>query len=355
MSTDTFMDLLQEELSAEADPRFAAEMDEWVAAGFPRRQPRRRAGWLDRAARAVRTPVGMATASMAVAGLVIALLVIGDSTQQTTSGRDFGTSAAGDATTSEQLAPSPPPSLPEPAPREAAPSAGAAAPSEPNRRVERQSEITLAAPGDEFQSVGDKILRITDSHNGFVLRSSVSTGDNPSGDFQLRVPGDELQGTLKDLSALGDVKARNDMGQDVTAQYVSATDSLAAARADRRGLLRRLAAANDDAHAQRLRDRLDANAQEIARYRAQVRDLQQRTNYASVSVTLVEKKGGDHKGGAAGGGTDAALDDSLGLLVGSFNWLLRALGVLIPAAILGGGAWWLGRTLLRRRREAVLF
>lgn len=352
MSTDTFMELLQEELSAEPDPRFAAEMDEWVAAGFPRRQPRRTAAWLDRAARAARTPIGIAAASMAVAGLVVALLVVGDSTQQTTGGGGADVAAttvpSDDAAESDALA--------EPAPeqRSLAPSPPAAgvAPGEPNRKIERSSQMTLAAPAEDFQTVSDRILRITDSHDGFVLRSNVSTGENPSGDFQLRVPGDQLQATLRDLAALGDVKARNDMGQDVTREYVSVTDRLAAVRAERRALLRRLAAADDDPRIQRLRDRLDANATELASLRGQIRDLRERTTFASITVTLVEKKGG---AGPASNGTDDALDDSLGLLIGSFNWLLRALGVLIPVAIVGGAAWWAGRTFRRRRREAVLF
>jgi hypothetical protein len=294
----------------------------------------------------------MAAASTAVAGIVIALLVVGDSAQQTTSPSQ---SAAGDATTPATTA-APSPQLNESDQSLAPPAAGGAAPEEPNRKIERSSQMTLAAPADDFQSVGDRILRITDSHDGFVLRSNVSTGDNPSGDFQLRVPGDQLQATLRDLAALGDVRARNDMGQDVTREYVSVTDQLAAARAERRALLRRLASADDDARMQRLRDRLDANARELASLRGQVRDLRERTNYASVTVTLVEKKGGEGDGGAgAGSGTDDALDDSLGLLVGSFNWLLRALGVLIPAAIVGGAAWWAARTFRRRRREAVLF
>jgi len=353
MSTDTFMDLLQEELSAEPDPRFAAEMDEWVAAGFPRRQPPRRAAWLERAMRAVRTPVGMGVATTAVAGLVVALLVIGDSAQQTTG--DSG----GAASTVERDAAADMPNSAADQSLEQAPSPAAGrgrlAPSEDTRKIERQSQITLAAPADDFQSTADRILKITDSHNGFVLRSNVSTGDQPSGDFQLRIPGDELQAALRDLAALGDVKARSDTGQDVTKDYVSVTDRLAAARAERRSLLRRLSTATDDARIQRLRDRLDANGQELATLRRQIADLRERVNYASVSVTLVEKKGGDDKGGAAGSGTDDALDDSLGLLVGSFNWLLRALGVLIPTAILGGAAWWGARTLRRRRREAVLF
>jgi hypothetical protein len=351
MSTDTFMELLQEEVTPEPDARFAAEMDEWVAAGFPRRQPRRSATWLDRATRAVRSPLGVATASTAVAGIVIALLVVGDSAQRGSSDpvspalTQAAPEAAGDA--AEPIAP---------LERQSAPPAAGVAPGEENRKIERSSQMTLAAPADDFQSVGDRILRITDTHDGFVLRSNVSTGGNPSGDFQLRVPGDQLQATLRDLAALGEVKARNDMGQDVTREYVSVADQLATARAERRALLRRLAAAGDDARIQRLRDRLDINARELASLRGQVRDLRERTNFASINVTLVEKKGGEGDGGAAAGsGTDDALDDSLGLLVGSFNWLLRALGVLIPAAILSGAAWWAARTFRRRRREAVLF
>ena len=356
MSTDTFMDLLQEELSAEPDPRFAAEMDEWAAAGFPRRDATRphgrRSAWLDRATRTVRSPLGAAGAAAAAAGLVVAVLIVGDATQTSTSGRDGDVAAtvpAPSAAESESLA--------EPAPdqRSVAPSppaAGGVAPGERNRRIERSSQMTLAAPADDFQSVGDRILRITDAHSGFVLRSNVSTGDHPSGDFQLRVPGNQLQPTLRDVAALGDVRARNDMGQDVTRAYVSVSDRLAAARAERRALLRRLAAATDDDRIQRLRDRLDANASELASLRGQVRDLRERTNYASISVTLAEKRGG---AGAGSSGTDDALDDSLGLLVGSFNWLLRALGVLIPGGLLGGAAWWAARTFRRRRREAVLF
>src|SRR4051794_30333408 len=226
---DTFSELLREELTPEPDPRFAAEMDEWVASGFPRRpSPQRRGTWLGRATLAVRTPLGLATASTAVAGLLIAALLIGESAQQSTtrtpqsepgSAPNAVGTGAGDAAQ---------PALPFE--RQAVPpAAGSIAPAERNRRIERSSQMTLAAPADDFQPVGDRILRITDSHDGFVLRSNVSTGDHPSGDFQLRVPGGELQPTLRDLAALGDVKARSDTGQDVTREYVSVADQLAAA------------------------------------------------------------------------------------------------------------------------------
>ena len=350
---DTFTELLREELTPEPDPHFAREMDEWAAAGFPRRTthapaPRPAAGWLDRVARGLRSPLGMAGAGTAVAAIAIAAVLIGDSVEQGT--RDSRPDAesrvpalteesASDDAASRALAPAP---------------GGGIAPGEPERKIERTAQLTLAAPGDDFQSVADRVLRVTDSHDGFVLRSQVTTGDNPTGDFQLRIPADRLQAALRDLSALGDVRARSDTGQDVTREYVSVTDQLAAARAERRALLRRLSTATDDARAQRLRDRLDRNGRELAALRGQVRDLRERTNYASVSVTLVEGKSQGDEGGAGAGGTSDALDDSLGLLVGSFNWLLRALGVLIPAGIVAGLAWWMGRTIRRRRREAVL-
>jgi hypothetical protein len=345
-------------MSPAPEPEFAAEMDAWVEGGFHRRHQRRgpsAPAWLDRVGRALRSPLGMAGASTALAAVVIAALLVADGSQQTTDSRGSGTAAQSAAKPSPEA--SPDSMLTEPAEPVAPPGAAAGvAPGEQNRRIERSSVLTLATPADDFQSTADKILRVTDTHRGFVLRSNVSTGDQPSGDFQLRIPADQLQAALRDLSALGQVKGRSDTGQDVTRDYVSTTDRLAATRAERRSLLRRLATAAADARIQRLRDRLDQNGRELASLRGQIRDLRERTNYASVSVTLVEKKGGHDGGGAAGGsGTDDALHDSLGLLVGSFNWLLRALGVLIPAGLLGGAAWWAARTFRRRRREAVLF
>lgn len=366
MSTrDPFMELLQEELTPRPDPEFAAAMDAWADDGFPPRRERRRpsfrlGAWFDRATRVARSPLGIAGVGTAVAAIVIAAVLVGDSVERTRTGdRDAG---AASPTLAPETAAEPPSDALRAEPYSMTvppvpPSGGGIAPGERDRRIERSAQMTLAAPADDFGSTADRILQVTDRQRGFVLRSNVTTGDSPSGDFQLRIPVDRLQIALRDLAALGDVRARSDTGQDVTREYLSATDGYADARAERRALLRRLAAADDDDAIQRLRDRLDANARERASLRGQIRDLRERTNYAAVSVTLVEKGGGgdDGEGGAGVGGTDDALDDALGLLVGSFNWLLRALGVLIPVAVVGGAAWWAGRTFRRRRREAVLF
>jgi len=373
MSTpDTFTQLLQEELTPRPDEEFAAEMDQWVADGFPPRdgrQPKRRrpslpvGSWLDRAVRVTRSPLGLAGMGTAVAAVIIAVVLAADTAERGTTAPEQ--SAAGDA------AAEPMPTALEETPTDlsrsddqggraaAPPSPGGIAPRERDRRIEQSATMTLASPADDFQSTADEILKVTDRHQGFVLQSNVTTGDQPSGDFQLRIPADRLQAALRDLAALGDVRARSDSGRDVTKEYVSVTDSFADARAERKALLRRLRAADGETEIQRIRAALDRNAQERAGLRGQIRDLRERTDYAAVTVTLIEKEGGsddgDDGGAGIGGSTDDALDDSLGLLVGSFNWLLRALGALIPAGLLLGAAWWAARTFRRRRREAVLF
>ena len=231
------------------------------------------------------------------------------------------------------------------------------APGERERRIERSAALTLAAPAERLDTVADRVVRLTDRHEGFVLRSSLSTGDDGTtgGDFELRIPADRLQPALGELSRLGEVRARTQSGQDVTREFVSAEERLEAARAERRSLLRRLERAASDDAAEALRRRLDLNAGEIRGLRAQVRDLRARTSYASVSVTL-QAADGDGGSSSPGGdeGLGGALDDALESLGDSAEIAIRALGVAIPLGLLAAGGMLAARWFRRRRREAAL-
>jgi hypothetical protein len=324
---------------------FARELGERVAEGFPRERRRR----------SLAIPRGR---MLALAGAAATLLVVIGVTLSV---------PGGDETTGDQLALEEAPmssrgagegrtAVPESTPNAAQVEPerrGRVAPGERERRIERSAELTLAAPEDELDRVADSIVGVTDRHEGFVLRSSVSTGDDSEGGgtFDLRIPATALQEALRDLSKLGHVRARSQAGRDVTPAFVSSRDRLTTARAERRSLLRRLAGADSDRQAEAIRRRLDAVSLRIERLRRELGALRERTDYVAVSVTL-ESDDGD--GGAATGGTREALDDSLGLLAGSLNFALRALGVLIPIGIVAGLGWLGGRLLRRRRREAAL-
>jgi hypothetical protein len=337
------------------DERFAHELGERVAAGFPHR----RRGLPGIAGRSLPRIAPLRGRGLALTGAAASLLIVVGVALSLSGGEPSepaGTRPLA-VETGESRSVAPPPgadaSTMEPVP----PAAEArVAPGERRRRIERSAELTLAAPEDRLDRVADQIVQVTDRNRGFVLRSSVSSGDDSArgGSFDLRIPAASLQTALRDLSKLGHVRARRQAGQDLTQVFVSISDRLDTARAERRSLLRRLAGADSDSEAEAIRRRLDAVGLRIERLRRELRAMRERTDYAAVTVTL--EADGEAGGGGAGGGRGMgdALDDSLGLLEGSLALALRALGVLIPLAIVAGLGWFGGRMLRRRRREAAL-
>lgn len=227
------------------------------------------------------------------------------------------------------------------------------APGQSNRKIERSIGLELEAPVDELQRVADQITSVTNRHGGFVLSSSLSTGDESSGgDFELRIPADRLRPALRDLSALATVRSQSQSGRDVTREHVTARDRLQAARAERRSLLRRLEDADSDEEAEAIRTRLDLVSAEINGLRAQLRDLRLRTNYAVVTVTLLAAEDSADEGAA--GSFDDSLGDAGDLLAATAGIIIRVLAVALPLALIAGLGWLIGAVLRRRRRESAL-
>ncbi|MDQ4049051.1 MAG: DUF4349 domain-containing protein, partial [Actinomycetota bacterium] len=266
--------------------------------------------------------------------------------------RDEGAGLADPGADRTDAAPSPSAAIP----RQPPPGSPGFAPGERRRRIERSASLTVAAPAEELDGVADGIARVTERYEGYVLRSSLATGDEGTtgGDFELRIPAERLQAALADLSKLGDVRSRSQSGQDVTREFATAEDRLEAARAERRSLLRRLERAPSDSAAEAIRQRLDLNVGEVRGLRSQVRELRTRTSYAAVTVSL-QDAGGD---GAASPGRDdglgGAVDDALASLGDSVELLVRALGVAIPIALLAVAIASGARALRRHRRESAL-
>src|SRR4051794_7754413 len=122
----------------------------------------------------------------------------------------------------------------------APPSGRGFAPGRTVRKIERTVSLEVEAPVDEMGRVADQVTAVTNRHGGFVLSSSVSTGDGAGGDFSLRIPSTELRPALNDLSEIADVRSQSQTGRDVTPEHVTARQRLRAARAERKSLLRRL-------------------------------------------------------------------------------------------------------------------
>ena len=230
---------------------------------------------------------------------------------------------------------------------------GGFAPGQRNRRIERSIGLELEMPVDQMARVAEQVTTVTNRHGGFVLSSSVSTGqDSAGGDFELRIPSTRLRPALRDLSALADVRTQTQTGRDVTREHVTTKGRLQAARAERRSLLRRLELAATDEDAEAIRRRLDLVAGEISGLRSQLRSLRLRTDYAVVTVSLLPRDG--DQGGGAGGSFDDALGDAGDLLVGVAGVIVRALAVALPLGLIALAGWLAGRAVRRRRRESAL-
>ncbi len=346
------------------DPAFAAGLGERVRAGFPRR---RRTGRLPRPAwpRLRRPPmIALAGAASIVAALAVVISLQSSESEPEMSGLSDGgadTSALPEMGSSvREAAPSAGSSAPESAlaPTPPVPPDGGFVPGAADRRIERSASLTLAAPDDRLEDVANDIIAVTDRYDGFVLRSSVSTGEEgaSTGDFELRIPASRLQPALRDLSKLGDVRARTQAGEDITREFVSAGDRLGAARAERRGLLTRLESAETDTEAESIRRRLDLVAAEINGLRGQLRDLRLRSDYATVAVTLERSdgEGGSRGDGSGADGLGGAFDDAVSSLSDSVELLVRVLGVAIAPTLLAGLVLLGARSARRRRREAAL-
>jgi hypothetical protein len=335
----TLEDLL-DEITPTPDPNFVADMDRRMQMGFPPKRKRRLPAFSPRQITAVAASAGLA--------VLVAIAVIGSggdsSTPTTVQTSDLDASsrvAAPEAAGATSLAqPIPPPV-----------GGGDFAPGAGTRRIERSAQLTLASDPDDFDDLTDAIFRTADHHDGFVLSSSFTQGegDFDSGSFELRVPADQLEPALNDLSRLATVRSRGESATDVTGAFVSVRNRLRTALALRTSLLRRLELATTDTAERALRRRLEIVGNRITALRGQFRGIRERTEYATVLVSLVDKDVD-----AVASETDEAVDDAVGSLEDVGTFLIRAAGVLVPLTVAALLAWLVAAYLRRRARERSL-
>ena len=335
-------------------PEFALDLDLRARDGFPAPEPVRPAPAPRRAA-AFRRRWALALGTAASLFIVVTAVLV--SGLPGGGGRDDSTSLPTEledqfaAPAQRESAPAPAgtaaPAMSLPAPPDAAPRVR-------NRRVERGASITLAPPRDRIEDVADDALRVTDRHGGFVLSSNVTAGEGreAGANLELRIPSDRLQAAITDLSELAHVRARTQSSRDITAAFTSPRRQLADALAERRGLLRRLAAADTPNETAAVRARLRAVNRRIDRAQRDLRRLRERVSYAAVAVAI---EPGTDKAEDRGGWTlgDAAAD-ALGVLRALLGTTLVALAALVPAALVGALGWLAYRAWVRRRRESAL-
>jgi hypothetical protein len=390
----------------EPEPRFQAELDDWAAAGFPRgkRPGVRTAGGGSGANGGLfgRFSSGGSRGWAPVAATVAAVVVVGVSLTQigdfggdeALTGGDVAQDAGGEAAdVAEPTAPSAEEAandlqrdlgrvtddagaggdvagspaynsqefsldsdqrLVEPGVGSLSSKDASANRGQEKRRVERDAQLTLAAPADEVADVNDQVIDVVEGANGVVLNSRVTgTDDFARATLEVKVPSSTLDDTLASLSELANVKSRTEQSQDITRVYVSAKDRLVGLRAERDNLATRIREADTDAEVQALQAQLAAVNRQIADAKSDLNQVTTRAQLATVTITISSEGAGTSENDDGWSFGDALNDAGKVLEVGAGVALISA-AVLLPLSIIAAIAYFVISAANRRSREKAL-
>lgn len=370
---------------AEARPAprqaFMQELDQRVAAGFPRRSRFSRfplAGLAGR--RGTRSPMRLSFAGAAVAlvAIAVATAVIANS----------GSEPRQIAIDSGPTTPHPSVQGSEDAPQVAAPessggvqysevipfaaeigSSGSSRAASPpvvhsseieslananlshRREIERSAEISLLADPADVSEDSTKVFAAVHDANGIVLHSTTSSGKGASARFELLIPSARLGDALAAFSSIDEVASRHEATDDITKPTVSTEEELQDTQARVDSLLAQLSSSEVESEREAIAAELRAERDHAARLRDQLARLHQRTTYSRVLVRI-ESGPSAESGGSWGIGD--AFDDAGHILGIAAGVTLIGLAVIAPLALLCLLAWLAQRLYLRSRRERAL-
>jgi hypothetical protein len=352
-------------------PRFAAELDERAAAGFPRRS-RRLAASRDLSFRRTLVPAsGFAVLAIAV---VTAVLVIGQGEGGTTEDQAAVAPPTAQSTTGKHGK-----GLRGLSEERATPSAGNASgeaheaetlssvestslsdspsfkPGARHRAVERSADITLAADPNDVADDASKVFEAVHAHNGIVMRSSTQEGaaGEAGASFDLLIPSARLGDAMAAFSEIDHVRSRHEATADITAPTVTAAQLLKESRARIDSLLGQLGTAETEEEQEAIEAELRHERRHAGRIAAQLTHLHKRADFSRVSLRI-ETGGAEESSRGGAWGIDDALDDAGHVLTVAAAVTLIALAVLGPVALITFLAWLTHRAWLRRERRRVL-
>ena len=370
-------DVRAERASPEAE--FGDALDRWAAAGFPRgRRPglsekatKSDAGGRLRAFLASLTPRRLAYAGGAAATVVVVAVAIaqvdfgGDDELQAVGDRDV---AAQEATPSEAGSDEAVPDVGAPPVIDEGSSGGlekagtallndARRESRPGpaggqdvRKVERDAQMTLAAPADEVQDVTNEAISVVQSNRGIVESSQTSGNqDQARATLQLTIPTRMLDVTLDQLSDLADVQSLSEGSVDITRPFVDAKDQLAGLRAERMSLIDQIQAADTQEELDQLRARHAAVLELIAEANAEFENIQRRAAQSHLTLQITSE-GADEGDWSL----EDALDDAGRVLTVGAGIALISAAVLLPLALIAAIAYFVIGAARNRSRERAL-
>jgi hypothetical protein len=353
-------------------PRFAADLDERAAAGFPRRSRLPRLSF-ERLRAIPSRRLLLSAGCGAVAAVALATILVVANQRDSNTTPLSGTSSSGGSTLGElnYFDGSGPYAKPAPAGgaeeesgatyQAEAPVTGSAAAangslaSGNHRAVERSAGVVLAAQPEDVADDATRVFEAVHANNGIVMRSSTQEGaaGEAGASFELLIPSAKLGDAMAAFSEIDHVRSRHEATADITAPTVTAAELLKESRARIDSLLGQLEAAETEEEREAIEAELRHERRHASRLAGQLTHLHRRADFSRVSLRI--ETGGEHESsGGAAWGIDDALHDAGHVLTVAAAVTLVALAVLGPIVLIALLAWLSHRAWVRRERRRVL-
>jgi hypothetical protein len=221
-------------------------------------------------------------------------------------------------------------------------------------RAQRVSAtLTVEVPdSDAVSRAAQDALDLTRSLGGYVVSSSVATGEEGSASITVRVPVGKVQDAITGLSDLGRIVAQQVTIDDLQASLDELERREASVRGQIARIRARLAAESLDAPTEAvLRAKLQTLRSELTELRTGISSTEAEARMSTIQLAVVTP--GAFGAVAPPSRINRSVDEALNVLAWEGIIALGLLIVLAPFALVACTAW-LGRRLYRRHEEERL-
>lgn len=230
------------------------------------------------------------------------------------------------------------------------PAQGAADAATDNRSQRVSATLTVeVSDSDAVSRAAQDALDLTRSLGGYVVSSSVVTGEAGSAALTVRVPVGKVQEAITGLSGLGRIVSQQVTIDDLQQSLDQLEQREAKVRSEIARIRARLTTERLDAQTEAvLRAKLQTLRAELADLRSGISSTEAEGRMSTIQVTVATPEAFGSV--ASPSRIDRAIDEALNVLAWEGVIALGMLIVLAPFALLGFAAW-LGRRLYRRHEE----
>lgn len=225
------------------------------------------------------------------------------------------------------------------------------------QRIIQTADYRIEIVPGEFDEKYAQISDIAVKYGGYVVSGDSRRGNDElkSGSVTIRVAntGDNFTRAQADVDSLGNVTSKKISGQDVTEEYVDLESRLRNAEAQEAQYLALMQRAQTIDEILMVQSRLADVQSQIEQIKGRMNYMEGRTDFATITIALRES--GSDEAPEDDGGIDWGFVDSIEyagwLAVQTLNFVIVALGVIVPLTVMVGGLALIVYRISQKRRS----